>query len=575
MRSFAGLYRALSVVGVAAVLLSCSAPSVLAAADGWASMNGGTTGGEGGPTVTVTNQADLLRYIQDTTPGPYIVQVMGTITIASDSGILISANKTLRGLGSNATLIGNVKFKNRDGNIIIENMNLTNPCTSSVCDGVSVKQELHNILITKCTIFDTGDGALDISNESDYVTVSWCKFYYNTPAPAEDHRFACLIGSSDGQTADRGKLRVTYHHNWWANRVKERMPRVRFGQVHVYNNYYSNLELGGYCIGVGVEANLRVENNYFNTVPNPWADYFTGNGAAGHIGWNDGNIFYNCSMPTWAPNEYTTVFTPPYAYNLDNANDVPAIVQAYAGAGKMDDTAAPMPDPMTFAASPQGVSISSISMVATTATDSSGVEYYFHCTTAGGHDSGWQDGTSYIDTGLADNTTYTYQVKARDKSPGRNETAYSAAASGTTQIFNDLGAPTPDPMTWGIPPVGEVGGSITMTAQAAIDVSGVEYLFECISGGGHSSGWQDSVSYTDTGLSKDVTYTYTVTARDKSPNQNQTGVSVSASATIPSYSCSSPLAGDFNRDCQVGFADFAIMAANWMVCNVDPASSCR
>jgi pectate lyase len=125
-----GLYRTSFLVVIVAILFSCTAAG-MAAADGWASMNGGTTGGEGGPTVTVTNATDLLTYIQDTTPGPYIVQVLGTITIASDSGILISANKTLRGLGSDATLIGNVKFKNRDGNIIIENMNLTNPCTSS------------------------------------------------------------------------------------------------------------------------------------------------------------------------------------------------------------------------------------------------------------------------------------------------------------------------------------------------------------------------------------------------------------------------------------------------------------
>lgn len=569
-----GLYRTLLLICVVAALLYCSTAS-MAAADGWASMNGGTTGGEGGPTVTVTNAADLLMYIQDTTPGPYIVQVMGTITIASDSGILISRNKTLRGLGTDATIIGNIKFKNRDGNIIIENLNITNPCTSSVCDGVSVKQELYNIFITRCTIHDTGDGALDISNTTDYVTVSWCKFYYSNPAPAEDHRFACLVGSSDGQTEDRGKLRVTYHHNWWANRVKERMPRVRFGQVHVYNNYYSNLELGGYCIGVGVEANLRVESNYFNTVPNPWADYFTGAGAAGHIGWNDGNIFYNCSIPTWAPNEYSTIFTPPYAYTLDDASAVPAIVQAYAGAGKLEDSTAPVPNPMTFAVAPQGVSISSISMVATVATDSSGVEYYFHCTTSGGHDSGWQDSTSYVDTGLADGTTYTYQVKARDKSPNRNETAYSTAASGTTQAFNDSAAPSPDPMAWAVIPTVAGVGIASMTAATATDVSGVEYFFANITDPNHNSGWQDSPSYTDTGLINSTTYTYTVTARDKSPNRNQTGASVIASVTMPGFYCSKPLDSDLNHDCKVDFVDFSLLASNWMVCTMDPVSACQ
>ena len=62
-------------------------------------------------------------------------------------------------------------------------------------------------------------------------------------------------------------------------------------------------------------------------------------------------------------------------------------------------------------------------MTATTATDSSGVEYFFECTAGGGNDSIWQDDTTYEDTGLTPNTEYSYRVKARDKSTGQNETA--------------------------------------------------------------------------------------------------------------------------------------------------------
>ena len=51
------------------------------------------------------------------------------------------------------------------------------------------------------------------------------------------------------------------------------------------------------------------------------------------IGWNTGNIFYNCTQPTWATNVYSTIFTPPYDYKLDDAADVPDEVMAYAGAG--------------------------------------------------------------------------------------------------------------------------------------------------------------------------------------------------------------------------------------------------
>ena len=54
------------------------------------------------------------------------------------------------------------------------------------------------------------------------------------------------------------------------------------------------------------------------------------------------------------------------------------------------------------------------------------------CTAGGGHDSGWQTGTSYTDTGLTPDTQYTYTVKARDTSGNYNETAESTALSATT-----------------------------------------------------------------------------------------------------------------------------------------------
>lgn len=315
------------------LFLLCSAATVFAATDGWADENGGTTGGQGGTVVTVTNAANLEYYAELGTT-PYIIKISGTIDIGT--GLLeIRANKTLIGIGENPTLVGNVGFENDEGNIIIENLNITNPYGGSVYDGISLKQNINNVLVTKCTIYDTGDGAFDISNNSDFVTVSWCKFHYTPSTPDPGHTFACLVGSSDTQEDDAANLRVTYHHNWWTTGVKERMPRVRYGQVHVYNNYYSNLVAGGYCIGVGCGARIRVENNYFNAVPTPWKDYYSDvpEHPAGHIGWNTGNVFYSCLAPSWATNEYATIFTPPYSYTLYNAADLPAMVQAYAGAG--------------------------------------------------------------------------------------------------------------------------------------------------------------------------------------------------------------------------------------------------
>ena len=102
------------------------------------------------------------------------------------------------------------------------------------------------------------------------------------------------------------------------------------------------------------------------------------------------------------------------------------------------DTTAPTPNPMTWFLEPEANSLTTIEMTATTATDTSGVEYFFHNTTITGHDSGWQAGTTWTDTNLSPNTLYTYQVKARDQSSSHNETAYSTAASETTWIVGDL-----------------------------------------------------------------------------------------------------------------------------------------
>lgn len=97
------------------------------------------------------------------------------------------------------------------------------------------------------------------------------------------------------------------------------------------------------------------------------------------------------------------------------------------------DTDPPTPDPMTWATTPYATSHSSISMIATTASDSSGVEYFFECTTVGNcNDSGWQDSSFFEDSGLTPETIYSYRVMARDKSSNNNETVWSSVESAIT-----------------------------------------------------------------------------------------------------------------------------------------------
>jgi hypothetical protein len=99
------------------------------------------------------------------------------------------------------------------------------------------------------------------------------------------------------------------------------------------------------------------------------------------------------------------------------------------------DTTAPAPDPMTFALAPYANSSTSITMEASPALDSAGIEFYFTETSGnpGGDDSGWRHSRSYMDTGLTTGLQYTYTVTARDLSANQNTTAASASASATAE----------------------------------------------------------------------------------------------------------------------------------------------
>ncbi|MEU8704658.1 polysaccharide lyase family 1 protein [Streptomyces sp. NPDC048565] len=109
-------------------------------------------------------------------------------------------------------------------------------------------------------VFQQHDGLFDIVRGADLVTVSWNVL--------RDHDKTMLIGNSDSAgDDDRGKLRVTLHHNLFKD-VNERAPRVRFGQVDSYNNHFvaSKGAAYGYSYGIGAESQLVAEHNAF-TVP--------------------------------------------------------------------------------------------------------------------------------------------------------------------------------------------------------------------------------------------------------------------------------------------------------------------
>ncbi len=202
--------------------------------------------------------------------------------------ISVPSNTTLVGVGDDATFVGANVYINGVDNVIVRNITFkdaydcfpqwdytdgTDGNWNSQYDNVYVKGSTH-VWVDHCAfndgdhpdsaagdifgrVYQHHDGELDITNAADLVTVSWNRF--------TDHDKVNLIGSGDSSTGDRGKLRVTMHHNVW-ERTIQRGPRVRFGQVHLYNNLYVVREGDGwdYSWGLGVEATIYAENNYFH-----------------------------------------------------------------------------------------------------------------------------------------------------------------------------------------------------------------------------------------------------------------------------------------------------------------------
>jgi len=181
----------------------------------------------------------------------------------------------------------------------------------------------------------------------------------------------------------------------------------------------------------------------------------------------------------------------------------------------INDITPPTPNPMSFATVPYPVSTSAVSMVATEATDSSGVEYYFKpsAQSNGATDSGWQASRTYTDDGLQTNRNYSYTIKARDLSPQHNETSASTSAMVATFIETPTGLVTGAVTNSSI----EVTAQPTFTRLTAAQ-SGAYYEVTDLGGtpvgGATANTWVQLQTITATGLSPDTTYRFRVRARN-------------------------------------------------------------
>src|SRR5690606_15330568 len=209
---------------------------------GWAGHPGAgrttTTAGAAGRGVTARTPAELQRI--DAGEAPPVIRACGTVRAPE---LKVGSNKPLVGVGQRPTLEGGIAIRGSAGafveNVVIKNLRV-HAATSAHSAGILV-DKAHHVWIDHGELFDAVDGLLRVVHGADFVTVSWTKFHFTPETPELRHRFAALIGDSDDNGAeDAGHLRVTLHHNWWADYIRQRAPRVRFGDVHLYNNYWSS-----------------------------------------------------------------------------------------------------------------------------------------------------------------------------------------------------------------------------------------------------------------------------------------------------------------------------------------------
>lgn len=330
-----------------------------------------TTGGAGA-TAANTHHFDTGTAFRDwlklreknksTTPA--IVWLSGTF-VASDGRDSSSPWFDIKRT-SNITIYGTNSFKmdkvgfflNEAQNIIIRNIYIVQPKADNGADAISM-QESKNVWVDHCTFEsvnqekDYEDGSCDITHATSGVTVSWCH-YIKTQKSS-------LVGHSNSATEDVA-ITATFHHNFFDG-SSSRHPRVRFGKVHVYNNFYNGCTT--YGVGSAYGAMVLMEHNSFDNVRLPsdictfpakqsgddWVSNLTGS-VAGYLYAVD-NHFTNKPSNASNPYPFTNVeykayggeklatpltladFQPPYTYQADAATEVADIVRAGAGAGKL------------------------------------------------------------------------------------------------------------------------------------------------------------------------------------------------------------------------------------------------
>ena len=296
---------------------------------------------------------------------------------SSEEGIQVKGRKadsemnlTFEGIGDDATLKGFGFLIRNSKSLEFRNfaiMRCMDDCLSLDTDNSNIWIHHTDQFYGKHGSGDhaKGDGATDVKSDSKYVTVSYNR-YWDT---GKTNMF--------GMKSESGPNFISYDHNWF-DHSDSRHPRVRTMTVHVWNNYFDNV--AKYGVGATTGASVFVENNYFLKTKKPILSSLQGTdglGSGTFSGENGGMIkaygnyfdrtaahfsYYTQKNPSskgydayetstrdeQVPatettlvggtnyNNFDTNVSLMYEYNAVAADEVPALVTGYYGAGRLN-----------------------------------------------------------------------------------------------------------------------------------------------------------------------------------------------------------------------------------------------
>lgn len=334
-----------------------------------------------GKLETITGLQSIIdAYSKGKDKTPIAFRFIGKISLSDLDHISSSAeglqikgakmNMTFEGVGDDATVYGFGFLLRNATSVEFRNLAIMR-CLD---DAMSLDTDNSHVWIHNMDFFygkkggaadqAKGDGTVDIKANSQYITVAYNRFWDNGKA------------SMCGMKTESGPNYITYHHNWF-DHSDSRMARIRTMSVHMYNNYYLHNDV--YGVGATMGSSVFMESNYFDATKRPIMSSKQGTDAKGDgtfSGENGGlikaygNVFANkpdnFSYVPYAENStsfdayevsdpseqvpssvktlvggtsYDNFDTNPslmYAYVADKAADVPAIVEGFYGAGRLN-----------------------------------------------------------------------------------------------------------------------------------------------------------------------------------------------------------------------------------------------